>query len=218
MLVSVDRRDVIRYPASSVVELVEEERGVRIVTDRDEEAVCLDLAASRPCTVSVSRTPVTFDVADHLVDDLVEDELDLLVRPRPVDHDRRGTELLATMDEVHLAREAADEHRLLERGVAAADDRHDLCRGRRRASHVAQYETPRPWRRSSESRPSWRALAPVATITLSAVYSSSPTQTRNGRRGEVDAGHVVGDDIRRRIAPPGGGSPGSSQGPCTPSA
>ena len=43
-----------------------------------------------------------------------------------VDHDRRGAELLAPVDEVDLAREAADERRLLERRVAAADDRHDL--------------------------------------------------------------------------------------------
>ena len=49
------------------------------------------------------------------------------------------------------------------------------------ASHVAQYETPRPWSSCSDSSPSWRACAPVATITESARYSSSPTQTRNGR-------------------------------------
>ena len=77
-------------------------------------------------TVSRSRTAVTFAVAEDLVDRLVEDELDLLVGPGAVDHDRRGPELLAPVDEVDLAREAADERRLLERRVAAADDRDDL--------------------------------------------------------------------------------------------
>jgi hypothetical protein len=48
------------------------------------------------------------------------------------------------------------------------------------ASQTAQYETPRPCSRRSDSRPNWRALAPVATITLSAVNSFSPTQTRSG--------------------------------------
>ncbi len=43
------------------------------------------------------------------------------------------------------------------------------------ASQVAQYETPRPCSRTSDSSPSWRAVAPVATITVSARYSSSPT-------------------------------------------
>ena len=48
------------------------------------------------------------------------------------------------------------------------------------ASQVAQYETPRPCSRFSDSSPSWRALAPVATITESALYSSLSTHTRNG--------------------------------------
>ena len=49
------------------------------------------------------------------------------------------------------------------------------------ASQTAQYETPRPWSERSDSSPSWRAFAPVATMTVSARYSSSPTHTRNGR-------------------------------------
>ena len=48
-------------------------------------------------------------------------------------------------------------------------------------SQVAQAETPRPCRRCSDSSPSQRALAPVATITAFARYSSRSTQTRNGR-------------------------------------
>ena len=48
------------------------------------------------------------------------------------------------------------------------------------ASQVAQAETPRPLCCSSDSIPSQRALAPVATMTARERYSSSPTQTRNG--------------------------------------
>jgi hypothetical protein len=48
-------------------------------------------------------------------------------------------------------------------------------------SQVAQADTPRPWRRCSDSSPSQRALAPVATITAFARYSSRSTHTRNGR-------------------------------------
>ena len=38
-------------------------------------------------------------LAEHLVDDGVGDELDLLVRPGAVEHDRRGAELVATVDD-----------------------------------------------------------------------------------------------------------------------
>ena len=72
-----------------------------------------------------------------------------------------------------------------------------MCLSRKKApSQVAQAETPRPLSRSSESSPSQRAVAPVATITDRAWYSSSSTQTRNGRSREVDARHVVGDELR----------------------
>ena len=48
-------------------------------------------------------------------------------------------------------------------------------------SQVAQALTPRPWNRCSDSRPSHRALAPVAMMTERARYSSLWTVTRNGR-------------------------------------
>src|SRR2546429_3276687 len=44
-------------------------------------------------------------------------------------------------------------------------------------SQVAQAETPLPFSRSSESRSSQRALAPVATITAFARYSSLSTRS-----------------------------------------
>ena len=50
-----------------------------------------------------------------------------------------------------------------------------------RASQTAQYVTPLPWSPRSDGSPIWRAVAPVATITVSARCSSSPTYTRKGR-------------------------------------
>ena len=80
MFVSVDLPRVTQVPGVRlVVELVEEQGGVRVVADRDEDAVGLEhglLAGDRVR----SRTPVTLPVAEHLLDDLVEHELDLLVR------------------------------------------------------------------------------------------------------------------------------------------
>src|SRR5262249_60280754 len=49
-------------------------------------------------------------------------ELDLLVRVGAVDHDRRGSELVPTVENRHLRGELRQEDRLLHRGVAAADD------------------------------------------------------------------------------------------------
>ena len=44
------------------------------------------------------------------------------VRPRAVEHDRRGAELVAAVDDRHLVGELREEDRLLHRGVAAPDD------------------------------------------------------------------------------------------------
>ena len=43
------------------------------------------------------------------------------------------------------------------------------CSRKNAPSQTAQYETPRPCRRASDSRPIWRAVAPVATITARAL-------------------------------------------------
>ena len=48
-------------------------------------------------------------------------DLDLLVGVRPVDHDLRGAERVAPVEQVDLGREAGEVRRLLERGVAATD-------------------------------------------------------------------------------------------------
>ena len=108
-----------------VVELVEEERGVRVVADGDEEAVRLEIALLTGDRV-LEADAGDRRVAEHLGDDLVQHELDLLVRAGAVDHDRRRPELLTAVHEVDLAREARDEQRLLHRRVAATDDDDDL--------------------------------------------------------------------------------------------
>ena len=86
-----------------MVELVEEELGVRVVADRDEQPVGIELPVSS-VSVERSRTP-HLAVAEHLVDDRVRDELDLLVGPRAVEHDLRGAELVAPVDDRDLDRE-----------------------------------------------------------------------------------------------------------------
>ena len=105
-----------------VVELVEEEARVRIVTDCDEKPVRLD----HPGVVGVDVTDLDAGhlalLAEHLVDDGVGEELDLRVGPCPVEHDRRGAELVATMHDGHLVGELREEDGLLHRRVAASDD------------------------------------------------------------------------------------------------
>ena len=52
---------------------------------------------------------------------------------------------------------------------------------KKKPSHVAHVERPCPIRRDSASSPSISDRAPVLTITASASYTVSRTQTRNGR-------------------------------------
>ena len=141
------------------------------------------ISVSSPVTTSRSRMPVTWpsSLAEHLVDLGVQDELDLLVLPRPVDHDRRGAELVAAVDDHDLAREPGEEGRLLHRRVAAAHHHDDLVAEEGAVARRAVRRRRGPGAFARTAGPSWRALAPVATITESARCSSSPTYTRKGR-------------------------------------
>ena len=112
-------------PRRVVLELVEEEARVGIVADRDEEPLRGDLSRLARVQVADEHRPHLAFLAEHLVDDRVRDELDLRVGPRAVEHDRRGTELVAAVDDVHLLRELRQEDRLFHRRVSAADD-HDV--------------------------------------------------------------------------------------------
>jgi hypothetical protein len=108
-----------------VVELVEEELRVRVMADRDEQALSRDLADLVRVEVAELDGGGLAVLGHHLVDDGGRDELDLLVRPRAVDHDLRGAEVVAPVDEGDLGGELRQEDGLLHRRVAAADD-HDL--------------------------------------------------------------------------------------------
>src|SRR5581483_10609248 len=104
-----------------VVELVAEEGGVRVVPDGHEEAVGGHLPR---LAVGRALQPQSLDlqVAEDLVDDGVEHEVELLVALGAVDHDLRRAELVAPVHEVDAGREFRQEERLIEGGVAAADD------------------------------------------------------------------------------------------------
>ena len=66
-----------------VVEPVQEERGGRVVADRDEDAVGLeDSRLARLRVLDPDAGHVPFGLAEHLLDDGVQNELDLLVRAR----------------------------------------------------------------------------------------------------------------------------------------
>ena len=64
-------------------------------------------------------------VADDFLDRGVPDHLDLGVLEQPVLQDALGAQAVAAMDQRHLGGEVGEVERLLDGGVAAADD-HDL--------------------------------------------------------------------------------------------
>ena len=133
-------------------------------------------------------------LAEHLVDDRVQHELDLLVLPRAVDHDRRRAELVAPVDDHDLAREPREERRLLHRRVAAADDRDDLVAeegavARRAVGDAATLE--RLLRREAElasARAGRDDHRVRAVLVVADVDAERPL-------GEVDARDVVGDEL-----------------------
>jgi hypothetical protein len=60
---------------------------------------------------------------EDVSDDAVPDERDLRMRERAVLHDLRRAQCVAPVNDLDLAAQARQVERLLERGVAAADDR-----------------------------------------------------------------------------------------------
>ena len=118
------------------------------------------------------------DVLDHRV----PAELDLRVGGRLVLHDLRRAQRVAPVDQRDLRRELREEDRLLQRRVAAADDR-DRPVADRRSRRTSRTSTRRgPSACRSDGSPSSRADAPVAMISARAVYSCSSVVTVNGRR------------------------------------
>src|SRR3954447_24087490 len=110
-----------QVPAGIVVELVAEELRVRVVADRDEEPVGVDLPRLIRDRVAQAQ-PLHLGVAEDLHHFRVQHEIELVVHLRAVDHDPRGAELVPAVHEVDVRRELRQEESLLECRVAAADD------------------------------------------------------------------------------------------------
>ena len=177
-----------------VIELIEEQRRVRVVPDGDEHAVGGELGfVTRDGVAQPDAGHLV--VAEHLTDDLVEDELDLLVRARPVDHDRRRAELLPPVDDDDPAREAGDEQRLLHRRVATADDDHDLVPEERRIAGRAVRDAASLQQPLGLEPELARARAGGDDHRLRPVLVVADPHAK-GPLGEVHARDVVGDERR----------------------
>ncbi len=137
---------VVDDEVACLVDLEPVAEGLRVgaIADRDEQAVerhARLLAGHRvaqPHALHLGR-------AQDLLDGRVRVDLDLRVGHRPVDHDLRGTERIAAVDQVDLRRESGEERGLLECRVAAAHDRdltvaeeEPVARGARRHATAAQ--------------------------------------------------------------------------------
>ncbi len=196
-----DTRDVRRggaglrdeVPVLVVIELVDEERCGRIVADRDEDAVGGHVPHLVGHRVAQAHALDRL-LAEEVVDDRVRDELDLRVVACALEHDRRGAELVATVDKRHLRRVAGEERRLFHRRVAAADDDELLV--------------------AEERAVAGRARRDAAALEALLAGDAEPACARAGRDdhrvgtkllaldpdaegalGEVDAGDVVGDEL-----------------------
>ena len=166
-----------------VVELVEEERRRRVVPDRDEQAAGLDLTRRRRSSRSRITTarilPSSPESTSSTTYGVTESRSSRWRAARSIMIcDARNS--LAPVDDGDLRGELGQEDRLLHRRVAAADHDHLEVAVERAVARRAVGDAACPVSCRSDSSPSCRAVAPVATITASAWYSSSPTQTRNG--------------------------------------
>ena len=165
-----------------VVELVEEQLRVRVVTDRDEQPLSLAARASRRYR-GPGRAPRSSTARRRCTSSttVVRDELDLLVRLGAVEHDLRGAELVAPVDERHLGRRTSSgrspppsrsRRRRRPRPACRGRTRRRRRRSRRRLGPAASARTRA--RAAARSRRSRRSRPRRGT-------PSSPTQTRNGR-------------------------------------
>ena len=178
-----------------VVELVEEELGVRVVADGDEQAVRRQLARLVGVEVAQPHGARLSVLGEHLVDDVRRDELDLLVVAGAVEHDLRGPEVVAPVNQADLGGELRQEDRLLHRRVAAADD-HDLLvaeegrvadRAVRDAAALQRALGLEPELPGGRAGGDDHALGGVLVL-------ADPDPQRV--LGEVDLRHVVGQELR----------------------
>ena len=125
-----------------------------------------------PVCVFFSLMPVTdfgFSRADDLFDRVVPDHLDLRVLEQAVLQDLLGAEVVTPVHDGDLLGEVGQEDRLLDRGVAAADD-HDLFALVEEAIAGGACGDAVALERSlPKAMPSQRAWAPVQMISTSQV-------------------------------------------------
>src|SRR5207245_4318274 len=105
------------------LDLATEDLRVRLMSDRDEEAVDRTLVERPGLEVLHAHAGdlALVDVGDA-VDGAVPDELDLRVLEGALLHDLGGAQVVASVDHIDLPPEPREEERLLHRGVAAAHD------------------------------------------------------------------------------------------------
>ena len=119
-------------------------------------------------------------------------QVDLLVRPGAVEHDRRGAEVLAPVDDRHLVGELRQEDRLLHRGVAATDHDHVLVPEERRVADGAIGDAA-ALQRALGVEPELARARPCSHDHGPRVVGVVVDLDAERALGEVDRGHVVGD-------------------------
>src|SRR5262249_43067549 len=132
--------------------------------------------------------------AESFLDDDRGHELDLLVRVGAVDHDRRGSELVATVENRHLRGELRQEDRLLHRGVAAADDNDLLIAVERGVTDGAVRDSATMERALGLEVELARGRARGDDHGLGAVLLITDRNAEGVLR-EVDLGDIVGEEL-----------------------
>src|SRR5918996_3288225 len=120
---AVRRRDHVAVPVH--LQLALDQPGRRVVADRDEHPVDRDLAGlarahvAEPQSADRERMLLTKDLFDHAV----PDDVDLGVTEQALLQHLLGAQLVAAMDQEHVARHLAEVQGFFDRRVAAADHR-----------------------------------------------------------------------------------------------
>src|SRR5579859_6594892 len=176
------------------LELADEEVGVRLVADGDEQAPDLEARGfARGGIAELERADrrVTLDL-EHLS---VPAHLDLRVAQRAVLHDPAAAELIATHEHRDLAREPGEEERLLERGVSTADHR-DLAIAEEEpvTGGASAHPTTAKVLLGREAQPERRGAGGDDHRVAGVLVVADPDPERSRR--EVDPAGVLVDDRR----------------------
>src|SRR2546423_2629360 len=111
------------------VELSLKHLGIGLVTNTEEQRAGWEIPDfARLQIAQLQAGDLLFVDVVHIFDHGVQQELDLVVLLRAVQHDFRRSKAIAAMNDGHLRREAGEEKRLFHRGVSAADDNNFFSR------------------------------------------------------------------------------------------